>query len=318
MADSSTPQPAPRLDYVLCTNPKGWHRMAFWEWGDAANEHIMLCVHGLTRNGRDFDALAERFSDRYRVICPDMAGRGQSDWFDDPDLYNFAQYVGDIATLIARLQPRRITWVGTSMGGLISLSFVYMLMQIARGPLQMGAVEALAPEWLRQKTLPLDRLVLNDIGPEIALKGLKNIAGYVEQSHSFKTFAQAQEFARAHWRGFGLETDAQWEAYTRHYFVHTEEGWQPHYDPAMIRAFVRGLDYPMVESQQFLWSVYAGLNIPTLVLRGEHSDLLTKEVYQRMLAEQPLAQGHEIARAGHAPSLMFDDELKFIEDFLNA
>jgi len=318
MADSSAPEQSPRLDYVLCTNPKGWHRMAFWEWGDADNDHIMLCVHGLTRNGRDFDALAQRFSDRYRVICPDMAGRGQSDWFDDPDLYNFAQYVGDIATLIARLQPRRITWVGTSMGGLISLSFVYMLMQVARGPLQVTGLDALSPEWLRQKTLPLDRLVLNDIGPELALGGLKTIASYVEQVPTFDTFEQAENFAREHWTGFGLETDEQWAAYTRHYYVQTNEGWQPHYDPAIIRAFVRGLDYPMDESQKFLWSVYAGLSIPTLVLRGQHSDLLTKDTYERMLAEKPLAQGHEVQRAGHAPSLLFDDELQLIEDFLSA
>src|SRR5690625_1312689 len=126
--------------------------MAFWEWGDADNDHILLCMHGLTRNGRDFDALAQRFSDRYRVICPDMAGRGQSDWFDDPDLYNFAQYVGDIATLIASLKPRRITWVGTSMGGLVSLSFVYMLMQISRGPLGTANAQAQAAEWLCKKT----------------------------------------------------------------------------------------------------------------------------------------------------------------------
>ncbi len=318
MVNISTSSKEPRLDYVLCTNPKGWHRLAFWEWGEAKNDHIMLCVHGLTRNGRDFDALAQRFSDRYRVICPDMAGRGQSDWFDDPDLYNFAQYVGDIATLIARLQPRRITWVGTSMGGLVSLSFIYMLMQVARGPLAHTQVQAQAAEWLCQKTLPLDRLVLNDIGPELALEGMKNIASYVDQVPTFKSFEQAKEFARTHWGGFGLETEAQWDAYTRHYFVATEEGWQAHYDPAIIRAFVRGLKYPMEESQKFLWSVYAGLNIPVLVLRGQHSDLLTESVYQRMLKDQTRAQGHEIARAGHAPSLLFDDELQLIDDFLTS
>ena len=309
----------PTLRYLLCTNPGGWHRMGYWEWGDERNEDVLLCMHGLTRNGRDFDAVARRFSHKYRVICPDMAGRGTSDWLEEPDFYTFAQYVGDLASLIARLQPARITWLGTSMGGLIGLTFIYMLSQTAKTPLGGGRCNAAAQDWLIQKTNPFDRLILNDIGPELALEGMKNIARYVEAGQSFATHDEALAYARTHWSGFGLQTPEQWDSYTRHYFVtNMKSQWVPHYDPAIMRAFVRGLNYPMDESQTFLWSVIQQLQIPLLILRGSHSDLLTAEVYQRMLDEQPLAQGWQTDRAGHAPSLLHDDELDVIEGFLNS
>lgn len=319
MANPNTPQTEPQLHYVLCTNPKGWHRMAYWQWGAADNDDILLCMHGLTRNGRDFDAVAQHFSDRYRVICPDMVGRGQSDWLGDPDHYNFAQYVGDVATLMAQLQPGRISWLGTSMGGLISLSYIYMLTQSAQSPPMPAPTNVVAPDWLQNKTLPIDRLILNDIGPELALEGLKNIASYVDDVPQLDSFEAALDYARTHWGSFGLETEAQWQAYTQHYFVPgPDNSWQAHYDPAIITAFVRGLDYPMEESQKFLWSLYQQLSIPTLVLRGAHSDLLSPTVYERMLAEQPLAQGWVSERSGHAPSLLFADEVKAIDDFLNS
>src|SRR5690625_4097971 len=186
----------PTLRYLLCTNPGGWHRMGYWEWGDERNEDVLLCMHGLTRNGRDFDAVARRFSHKYRVICPDMAGRGTSDWLENPDFYTFAQYVGDLASLIARLQPARITWLGTSMGGLIGLTFIYMLSQTAKTPLGGGRCNAAAQDWLIQKANPVDRLILNDIGPELALEGMKNIARYVEAGQSFATHDEALAYAR--------------------------------------------------------------------------------------------------------------------------
>src|SRR5690625_4723303 len=312
----------PRLNYVLCTNPRGWHRMAYWEWGAADNDHVLLCVHGLTRNGRDVDTLAQQFSKQYRVVCPDMVGRGASDWLEDPDHYGFAQYVGDIATLLARLRPRRVTWLGTSMGGLIGLSVNYMLGQTAAGPLiQDSALHPLPKsqeaDWLNCKSSPIDKLILNDIGPELALEGMRQIGRAAEQAQSFASFEAACDFAQQHWSGFGLQNEAQWQAYTRHYFVSNDSGqWQPHYDPAIIKAYVRGLAYPMEESQKFLWTLYQQLTIPVLILRGAQSNVLSSAVYQRMLDEQPLAQGWENTQAGHAPSLLQPEELAKIQRLL--
>lgn len=317
MPSQSHSQQEPTLHYLLCTNPRGWHRMGYWEWGDPNNDHVLLCMHGLSRNGRDFDQVARRFSDQYRVICPDIVGRGTSDWLEDPDFYTFAQYVGDLSTLLAQLQPARITWLGTSMGGLIALTYIYMLSQTAQPPLTGSRCNASSADWLREKSNPIVRLILNDIGPELALGGMKNIGRYVESGNNFATYDEAVQYAREHWTGFGLETDEQWESYTSHYFVtNMESQWVPHFDPAIMRAFIRGLNYPMVESQNFLWSVFQQLQIPVLVMRGAHSDLLTAEVYQRMLDEQPLAQGWQTDRAGHAPSLTHEDELEAIERFL--
>ena len=112
----------PRLEYVTCASPAGLHRMAYWEWGDPANDQVLVCVHGLTRTGRDFDALAQRLAGRYRVVCPDVVGRGRSDWLANPAFYTVPQYAADMVTLIARLKPARLAWVGTSMGGLIGMA----------------------------------------------------------------------------------------------------------------------------------------------------------------------------------------------------
>src|SRR5688572_4499675 len=118
--------PEPELRHVLCASPKGLHRIAYWQWnartGAPGGEGTVLCVHGLTRNGRDFDALAARLSERWRVVCPDMAGRGRSDRLADPMLYQLPQYVADCITLIARLDVEKLAWIGTSMGGLIGMA----------------------------------------------------------------------------------------------------------------------------------------------------------------------------------------------------
>src|SRR5690606_23554880 len=112
----------PRLNRVSCLSPAGLHRMAYWEWGDPQNDRVLLCVHGLTRTGRDFDALARRLCQEYRVVCPDVVGRGMSDWLSEPAYYIVPQYLADMVTLIARLNPRVLHWFGTSMGGMIGMT----------------------------------------------------------------------------------------------------------------------------------------------------------------------------------------------------
>ncbi|MCU0775635.1 MAG: alpha/beta hydrolase, partial [Ideonella sp.] len=145
----------PRLHHVQCLDPRGLHRMAYWEWGDPANDRVLVCVHGLSRQGRDFDVLARAMSDRYRVVCPDVVGRGESDRLADPMGYAVPTYVADMVTLLARLNARTLHWVGTSMGGLIGLG-----------------VASLA-------NTPVERLVLNDVGPKIEAGALQRIGSYL-------------------------------------------------------------------------------------------------------------------------------------------
>ena len=165
MNDFSSPEP--RLRFVQCLDSRGLHRMAYHEWGDAANPKVLVCVHGLTRQGRDFDVLAQALADDYRVICPDVVGRGESDWLADPMGYAIPYYVADMVTLLARLDAQEVHWVGTSMGGLIGLG-----------------VASLAGS-------PVSRLVLNDVGPAIEPSSLQRIGQYLGQPAHWATLDEA-------------------------------------------------------------------------------------------------------------------------------
>lgn len=111
----------PPLRDLQCLDRRGLHRMAYWQWRDAANPKVLVCVHGLTPQGRDFDALARALCGEYRVVCPDVVGRGRSDWLADAAAYVVPTYVADMVTLLARLDAQVVDWVGTSMGALIGL-----------------------------------------------------------------------------------------------------------------------------------------------------------------------------------------------------
>src|ERR1700726_629910 len=159
----------PRPGAVRCLSRIGFHTMRYSEWGAADNPRVLLCVHGLTRVGTDFAHLAENLSDSYRIVCPDVVGRGRSDWLADPMLYGLPQYSFDITTLIARLNADRVDLLGTSMGGLIGLSLA------------------------GQPNAPIGRLILNDIGPSLELDALLRIADYVGRSVRFADLDQATE-----------------------------------------------------------------------------------------------------------------------------
>ena len=187
--------------------------MAYWEWGDPANDKVLLCVHGLTRSGRDFDQLATRMSSQYRVVCPDVVGRGKSDWLIDAGSYVVPQYVADMLTLIARLEPARLDWVGTSMGGLIAMGLAGTLatsamLRPARGNLGLPA----------ECSVPLGKVVLNDIGPQLNIGGLQRIGDYVGKPVQYSSFQQAVDHVRSISAGFGSHDEAGWEALTRHVF----------------------------------------------------------------------------------------------------
>jgi pimeloyl-ACP methyl ester carboxylesterase len=281
---------AMRQEYVQCLSPGGFHRMAYVEWGAPDNDELVVCVHGLTRCSRDFDFLAAALADRYRVVCPDVVGRGCSGWLRDKAGYGIPQYCADMMVLLARLRARSVYWVGTSMGGLIGM--------------------ALAS---RQDT-PIARLVLNDVGPVLSGAAIARIGEFLGQAPRFVDIEEAEAYVRAVSASFGALTDAQW----RHLTVHTvraaaDGGLEMAYDPGIAEPFRRDLgDRNDIE----IWPIYDAIRCPTLVLRGEQSDLLSPEVARAMTERGPRAQAAEIAGVGHAPMLMDDAQIEIVRRFL--
>jgi pimeloyl-ACP methyl ester carboxylesterase len=279
----------PRRRSVLCASPRGLHRIAYLEWGDPRNRDVLVCVHGLTRSGRDFEDLARALCGQWRVVCPDIAGRGDSDRLADPMLYAVPQYVSDMVTLIARLDVETVNWLGTSLGGLVGMALAA----------QPGA--------------PVEKLILNDASPVISRAALERIGTYVGQSPVFPSVEKAEEYIRAISAPFGPHSAAQWRVLTENWLRRNEEGgWRPHYDPRIAEPFRAALP----EKQLDLWQVYDAVRCPTLVLRGEHSDLLSRETAEEMARRGPRARLVEIRGVGHAPTLMHAEQIALVRDFL--
>ena len=267
-------------------------RMVAYQWGDANATRTTICVHGLTRNGRDFDYLAKALADTgRRVICPDMPGRGKSPWLSSPAGYNNAAYVADIIYMITALRASRIEWVGTSMGGIIALM-----------------VAASAPGLITS-------LVLNDLGAVISSVGLARIMAYAGNRLVFATRTEAENAMRNIFAPFGIKKEEHWQ-HMFTYSLHAElDGtFTLAYDPAIIASLPRP-EGPVqdVELWPFMASIMA---IPTLLIRGAQSDLLTHETAIAMKQKMPLLSLHEVADAGHAPSLMEERDISVIRGWL--
>jgi pimeloyl-ACP methyl ester carboxylesterase len=284
----------PRLRHVQCLAPEGLHRMAYWEWGDAANPKVLVCVHGLSRQGRDFDALARALAREYRVVCPDVVGRGQSDWLKNPASYAIPTYVADMVTLLARLDATEVHWVGTSMGGLIGLGLAAL------------------------SDSPIAKLVLNDVGPAIEYAALTRIGTYLGQSAHWRTVDEAADALRAISLGFGPHAREEWLALTRPQLAADGDGFKPHYDPAFAVPFRAVTPELAAAGEGMLWQAYDALRCPTLVLRGAESDLLSRATADAMAQRGPRAQVHEFAGVGHAPTLVHADQIAVVRDFLLA
>ena len=293
----------PRLNHVQCVDTPSptrmaLHRMAYWEWGDPANTRVLVCAHGLARQGRDFDTLARSLSGVYRVVCPDVVGRGRSDWLQNPIGYQVPQYVADMVTLLARLDAGSIDWVGTSMGGLIGLG-----------------VAALAGS-------PLRRLVLNDIGPTIEAASLVRIGTYLGTPAHWRTLDEAAAAIWAISTSFGPHTREQWLALTEPQLVPDEQagqaGFKPHYDPGIAVPFHAATPEIAKAGEALLWQAYDSLALPTLLLRGADSDLLSHATAQGMTERGPRARLVEFAGVGHAPTLVQADQVQVVREFLLA
>jgi pimeloyl-ACP methyl ester carboxylesterase len=298
----------PVLHHVSCPDASGGHRMAYWLWGDAAAAHLVVCVHGLSRQGRDFDVLARALLARaaaqgqaLRVVCPDVVGRGDSDWLKEPMGYQFPTYVGDMLTLLGTLAQQapiaRLDWVGTSMGGLIGLMLA-------------GAPDLPLP-------LPMRRLVLNDVGPVIEWQALQRIGQYLGKSGPFESVEAGAARLRELAPGFGPHTDAQWLALSRPMLRPAPQGgWRLHYDPAIAVPYAAVTEESSAQGEALLWQLYDQVTAETLVLRGADSDLLSAATASAMQARGPRPRVLEFAGVGHAPTLVADDQVAAVCDFL--
>ena len=301
-----------RQEYFHALGNGAFHRIAYTDWGERANPHVVLCVHGLARNSRDFDFLAAALDGDCRVVCMDVAGRGESDWLKSKSEYTFSTYQNDAAAMLARAsspassllgrllhqkQPR-LDWVGTSMGGLIG-----MFLAAKRGS-------------------PIRRLVLNDVGALIPWSALFRMKGYITRGRRFQNVEGVEAYLREVCAPFGPLTDAQW----RHLAIHSArcdtdgeyllrydpgigEGLHGHIDPEFPIGpdLLRGID---------LWNVWSKLECPTLVLRGAQSEVLLKKTLDEMRSRKPDLEVAEFAGVGHAPALMSAEQIRVVREFL--
>lgn len=268
--------------------------MVYREWGDAMNPRVLVCVHGLTRQGRDFDTLARELCGEWRVVCPDVVGRGLSDHLADPMGYAIPAYVADMVTLLARLNADTVDWVGTSMGGLIGLGMASL----------PGS--------------PVRRLVLNDVGPTIQPASLQRIGSYLGQPAHWKTLDEAADALWAISQGFGPHTREQWLALTEPQIVAHGDGFKPRYDPAIAVPFRAITPEIAAAGEAMLWHSYDRIVCPTLLLRGAQSDLLSRETALAMTQRGPRAQLVEFEGVGHAPTLQAADQRAAIAAFLRS
>ena len=293
----------PELHFVDCPDAHGGHRMAYWQWGDPSAAHVVVCVHGLSRQGRDFDVLASALCARsrapLRVVCPDVVGRGRSDWLKDPSGYQIPAYAGDMLALLAQLRPGVLDWVGTSMGGLI------------------GMVVAGQPGL--PLPVPVRRLVLNDVGPAIRWAAIERIKTYLGDTGRFESVEAAAAAMRAISASFGPHTDAQWLALSRP-MVRPLEGQGGaltlHYDPAIAVPVRATTAEASAQGEALLWQLYDNIQARTLLTRGADSDMLTPDTAAAMAQRGPKARLVEFAGVGHAPTFVADDQVACVADFL--
>ncbi|NHZ79301.1 alpha/beta fold hydrolase [Massilia sp. CCM 8695] len=286
-----------RIKSVQCISPAGLHQMSYKEWGDEANPRVLVCAHGVTRVGDDFDNLARALAGRYRVVAPDVVGRGRSGRLRNPQFYRVPQYVSDMVTLIARVTANSgsggVDWFGTSMGGLIGIALASL------------------PD------TPVRKLVLNDIGPTLDPAALLRIGDYIGQDLRFPTFDAAARFVREVSQSFGEHSEDEWHKLASDVLRQESDGqWVRHYDMGLALPFRSATPESAQADEAMLWAAYDAIRCPTLLVRGEHSDLLSRETAAIMAGRGPRASLVEIANVGHAPTFIHDDQIAIARQFL--
>ena len=267
--------------------------MSYKEWGQPNNPNVLVCVHGVTRVGDDFDLLARDLARTYRVVCPDVVGRGRSDWLPTAAGYQLPQYVSDMVTLLARLDAETVDWLGTSMGGLIGLGLASL------------------------KANPVRKLILNDIGPTLNPTALQRIGEYIGEAVSFEDFDEAVAYIRSISATFGAHTEEEWKKLADDVLRQGPDGrWIRHYDLKLAAPFKEATPEGTRVAEALLWQAYDTVSCPTLLIRGEYSDLLSNDTAQSMSARGPQAQLVVVPGVGHAPTLMHADQIEIVKKFL--
>ncbi|ATQ76671.1 alpha/beta hydrolase [Massilia violaceinigra] len=289
-----------RIKSVQCISPAGLHQMSYKEWGDESNPRVLICAHGVTRVGDDFDNLARALAGHYRVVAPDVVGRGRSGRLRNPQFYRVPQYVSDMVTLIARVTASGggngaggVDWFGTSMGGLIGIALASL------------------PD------TPVRKLVLNDIGPTLDPAALLRIGDYIGQDLRFPTFDAAAGFVRDVSQSFGEHSEDEWHKLASDVLRQEPDGqWVRHYDMGLALPFRSATPESAQADEAMLWAAYDAIRCPTLLVRGEHSDLLSRETAAIMAGRGPCASLVEIPNVGHAPTFIHDDQIAIARQFL--
>jgi pimeloyl-ACP methyl ester carboxylesterase len=277
----------PRRRSLRSLSPHGFHRVVWHEWGDPECSRVVVCVHGLARNGRDFDVVGEALAPTHRVLAVDMPGRGESEWLRDPGDYTYPTYLTTLTALIAASGAESVDWIGTSMGGLLGMILA------------------------SQPGTPIVRLVVNDIGPVIGAEALARIGSYVGEDVSFESVQELERYVRRISAPFGALTDAQWAHVAGTNARQRADGrWVPGYDPRIAIAFRNAPAPPD------LWPVFDAIACPTLVLRGRESDLLSAETAAAMAGRGPKPRVVTFDGVGHAPMLLAPEQVATVVDFL--
>ena len=262
--------------------------VAYVEWGDKSNLNVIICVHGLTRNSRDFDHLADALVDQYKVISIDVPGRGESHWLDNANDYNYPTYCTVILGLLSHLNIDKVDWIGTSMGGIIGMT-----------------IAALPGN-------PIQRMVINDVGPFLPKQALQRINSYLSMEFKFATLDELESHLRFVHQPFGPLTVDQWHHMAEHSAVQKSPGeWRLKYDPAIVTPFKK-----LVDEDIAFWEIWDALTCPVLLLRGETSDILLSETAAEMLTRGPKTTLNEFAGVGHAPALMAENQVSVVAKWL--
>jgi pimeloyl-ACP methyl ester carboxylesterase len=272
--------------------------MAYREWGDPDNPQVLVCVHGVTRVGRDFDNLARALCKEVRVVCPDVVGRGSSGKLANPALYQVPQYVADMVTLLARiLRPdasQKVAWLGTSMGGMIGMGLASLPQS------------------------PISSLILNDVGPTLNRAGLSRIAEYLGKEMYFSSLDEATRYIREISLPFGPHSDEEWRKLAADVVYQLDDGrWTRNYDIGIAVPFSTLTEQAIAQNQLALWAAWDAITCPVLLVRGAESDLLLHETALEMTQRGPKAKLVELAGVGHAPTFVHDDQILLVRQFLH-
>jgi len=287
-------------NFIHGVSKEGFHKVIYSEYGSKNHDNTMICVHGLTRNGSDFHFVAKGLEDHYRVICPDVVGRGRSDRFKNPEFYKYAQYIMDMNVLINSLHVSNLDWMGTSMGGLF------------------GIIMASMPN------TPIRRLILNDIGPFIPKTAVDRIKTYAGMKLSFKTRKEGETILKQLYAPFGIKEPEHWQHIIDHSIIEDNDGtFTLDYDPGATSAVQDdeqdedALSHQDQDGNIIFWQYWEKIKCPVLVINGASSDILPPHIIEEMKTRGPQFDYIQIPDAGHAPALMDPEQVALIREWLD-